>query len=344
MLRLQVLFAGPSGPVREAIVAILEASDMFELAHCVETADQVVEACRALRIDVLVLDEDIAGADARKLAHRLALERPIPTLLLVEDLGTTADQDELARRLRLYRLNKHRLDPSDTVAHKLISSRLNLLAARSREARATITRRELEDVLEELREEDRLAEDERPLEDLLEQPLELVLVGGTVAQCERLAGIVPALQGSRIPVIVAVEGAEGHKRLRERIADRRILVPETDRSVSIRKLNGSLIVVSDRRAVVSREAVLVGLQLDPGLLLGETLASMTTLGPVGLVVVTTPLVDPVRSAIPQLAHAGCRIIIVDEKLREAVVDGAVVPCMTAEQVGWLLGNATPRRV
>src|SRR5215204_1360852 len=83
---LLVLVAGPRGPLRDAVIAILDSSEMFELARCVDAADAVVTACRERRIDVLVLDEDIAGGDARRLAQRLALERPIPTLLLVRDV------------------------------------------------------------------------------------------------------------------------------------------------------------------------------------------------------------------------------------------------------------------
>lgn len=343
---LLVLVAGPRGRLRDAVIAILDSSEMFELARCVDAADAVVTACRERRIDVLVLDEDIAGGDARRLAQRLALERPIPTLLLVRDVAMSLDQDEIDRRLRLFRLGKHQVQRNDSVSQKLISSRLNLLAARSREARATITRRELEDVLEELREEENELPVHRPGQQLLEHPLEVVLIGGTVDQIEVLAHIVRSVQGSRIPIIVAIEGQDGHAKLRAAVADHRVRLKEIDRAASIRKLDGTIVVTSDRRAVVSSESLLVGLQLDPGLNLTETLGSMVALGHSGCVVATTPIVDAVQQTFPTLSEAGCRVLIVEDSRRggELSIGSVVVPCVGAADLGWLLGNALPKRI
>ena len=339
MRRLRALVRGPPGADREAIEAALEESTHFTVAARVDSGLDVARVCDELKPDVLILDELLVGSDARRIASKLALERPLPTLLLVE--GSGRETDDLAERLRLYELSKRSLHSSESIARSYTRTRLHLLATRAGEAKRTAPSHALAGMLDELREEE--AHDP-PLPSaphrIARAPLDLILlVVGDVA-LEPLARLFGGLAGMRVPLLVAPDTAASPEVLDEAVQALPGAPQLLEAAAPLRSLSGLLVASANRRLLLGDDIVLVGPNLGGGLDIAELIMSLAGLNEAGLVAAVPPLAKVTRNAIASVHATGTHALMIGP----ADPLASHVPTATLEDFGQLLRASTPRRI
>ena len=84
---IRILIAEDQAMVREAIVGLLDLEDDFEVVAQVGRGDEVLEAARASRPDVALLDIEMPGADGLQAAAQLRAELPDCKVLMLTTFG-----------------------------------------------------------------------------------------------------------------------------------------------------------------------------------------------------------------------------------------------------------------
>ncbi|MGN6609345.1 MAG: response regulator transcription factor [Jatrophihabitans sp.] len=92
MSAVRVLLADDHGLIREGFRMILDAQDDVEVVGEAADGAQAVDAVRALRPDVVVMDVRMPGTDGIEATRRICAERPETRVLIL----TTFDLDEYA--------------------------------------------------------------------------------------------------------------------------------------------------------------------------------------------------------------------------------------------------------
>jgi len=336
------LICSPPGPIRTALEELLLESELFEVVARLSSADNLANRCRAICPDVLILDEGLAGADVHRLARTLTLERPLPTLLLVdEEQDLSEADDELLRILRVQHLAKRRLLATEPVGRASARTRLRLLATRSMEPKHTVPRGNLRDVVEELLAEEPL-ESDGPREPALRwalHPLDLVVLIVDLPHARDLAEVLPSIRASRLPVVMHVEDLGAGILLRRAAAKSGLPVGELHQPTAVRRATGLLFAPAERKLWLDRDVLrLEDGPPDPARLIDSLASAEGTVLPL-LASDETPL----RDALRRLARARHPAAFL------AADGGARTPVPPPEtlypsDLVWLLRHAYPRRV
>ena len=86
-MSIRLLLADDQALVRQALAALLELEDDFEVVAEVGRGDQVVDAARAARPDVALLDIEMPGLDGLAAATALARELPEVQVIILTTFG-----------------------------------------------------------------------------------------------------------------------------------------------------------------------------------------------------------------------------------------------------------------
>jgi two-component system response regulator DesR len=84
---IRILIAEDQAMVREAIAGLLDLEDDLEVVAQVGRGDEVLEAARASRPDVALLDIEMPGASGLEVLGRLAGQRPDCRILILTTFG-----------------------------------------------------------------------------------------------------------------------------------------------------------------------------------------------------------------------------------------------------------------
>jgi chemotaxis response regulator CheB len=344
---MRLLYCGPPTPEREAFLGLLQDVPHMELVGQPETGADAVQVARSQYPDVMVVDGDLAGVEAERIARTLALERPLPTLVLIEDADE--EVEETFRSLRIYRLAKARLRQLDEMNRSYVRTRLNLLAARASEAKRTLPAESLAAVIDALMEEEADAVVSQAVRSLAQTPLDLVVLAGGASGVELLAGVLPSVTSTRVPILVALEAeASAMEELSEMVTSARLPLRPLERSTSLRRAGGILVALAEQAVTVTPEMLRTGRgQLN----LEQLLTSMGAVGRAGLSIL---LAEGKTKGGAGLAAAetqdGLTATLATHAFVDPSVSGAVAggrrgrPAMTQRELAWLLGAAVPRRV
>jgi chemotaxis response regulator CheB len=344
---MRLLYCGPANPEREAFMSLLEDVPHMELVGQAATGDEAVQLARSQYPDVMVVDGDLVGVDAERIARTLALERPLPTLVLVED--TDEEVEETFRSLRIYRLAKKRLRQLDEMNRSYVRTRLNLLAARASEAKRTLPAESLAAVIDALMEEEADALVSQAVRQLAQTPLDLVVLAGGETAVEILGGVLPSVVSTRVPVLLALEAeAQAMALLREMVTSSQLQIEPLESSTSLRRASGILVALGGQAVTVTPEMVRSG---RGTLNLEQLLTSMGSVGRAGLSVL---LAEGKTKGTAGLAAAASQDGLTATLAVHAFADPAASgdmaggrrgrPAMTQRELAWLLGAAVPRRV
>ena len=296
----------------------------FEVVH--ETADVrgVVPLCRRLRPDVVVLDSQLSPATER-LAFELAVERPLPVLLLVD--GSEEAPAGGNDTIRLFRLPKQRLYADDPVGQRFARTRLTLLAAAAKEPKRTVGADGLRDLLDELYDEVDAPPD---VAALVERPLDLIVLAAASGTVRTLEAIARMIQAVRVPVLLAADPRIDPRDVETALGP--LARTPLAEPKALRRLDGvQTLATSIRFQIADRDRLATG----PGPLDPEALIdSMAALGETGL---TIAIGDELEPAARRLEALGGNAAFVGEANLDLVQ-------LTPTEVAWVLGRALPRRV
>jgi two-component system response regulator DesR len=84
---IRILIAEDQAMVREAIAGLLDLEDDLEVVAQVGRGDEVLDAARASRPDVALLDIEMPGASGLEVLGRLAAQRPDCRILILTTFG-----------------------------------------------------------------------------------------------------------------------------------------------------------------------------------------------------------------------------------------------------------------
>jgi chemotaxis response regulator CheB len=344
---MRLLYCGPPNLEREAFLSLLADVPHMELVGQAETGADAVQLARSQYPDVMVVDGGLVGVDAERIARTLALERPLPTLVLVEE--GDEEVEETFRSLRIYRLAKTRLRQLDEMNRSYVRTRLNLLAARASEAKRTLPAESLSAVIDALMEEEADALVSQAVRSLAQTPLDLIVLAGGANGAELLAGVLPSVTSTRVPILIALEAdASAMEQLREMVTSTRLPIRPLESSTSLRRAGGILVALAEQAVTVTPEMLRTG---RGGLNLEQLLTSMGAVGRAGLSVL---LAEGKTKGGAGLAAAerqdGLTATLAVHAFADPAASGAAGgggrarPAMTQRELAWLLGAAVPRRV
>jgi DNA-binding NarL/FixJ family response regulator len=344
--RVRVLWCGATTPDRDALLGIVAELEHFELVGETETVAGLVAMTRTHRPDVLILDGSVPGGGVDRVARSLALERPLPILVIVDDENLAIDRDTF-RNLRIYRLDRQRLRRLDHVDRSFIRTRLNLLAARANEPKHTLPSSSLADVVLALREEEADAYVSPSARKLTADALDMVLLAGGRESVSVLGHVIPHVQAVHVPVLLALEHeheSSAVEPMREYAARTRLPIAELVESLPIRRMNGVMVTPPNRSVSLVGETVRVG----TGVLdLERLLRSMEMLGPSGLSVLLCEGTTNGARGLATAAQADGHTAVLSYygTTVEAVKStGYTATEVTPRELAWILGAAAPRRV
>jgi len=338
-LRLRALICCGPGPVREAAIALVGSAEAFEIVGQAAHADEVTEYVRATHPDVLVIDEALVGGDARQLATRLALERPLPTLLLVDqDAGTPTS---LERRLRLFRLTKQQLRSTNTVDQSFARTRLRLVASRGHDSRSTVPPGELQPVLSALRNDDRKRADTGARR-LVATPLDLAVIALDGTHMEAMQEVLTEVSTLIVPVLVVSEDPSVCQTLASVASYQHLPAAWLTEPASIRRASGLLFVEPRRRVVVRPSGVWVSSLEQGPLSMPEVITSASTLEG-SLLLAAASRRDVIVRTVADASRAGANACLLEPPPGAPTSDNLVET--SREALAWMLGaGVIPRRV
>lgn len=338
-LRLRALICCGPGPVREAAIALVGSAVSFEIVGQAAHADEVTEYVRATHPDVLVIDESLVGGDARQLATRLALERPLPTLLLVDEDGGTPTS--LERRLRLFRLTKRQLRSTNAVDQSFARTRLRLVASRGHDSRSTVPPGELQPVLSALRNDDTSRADTGARR-LVAMPLDLAVLATDGSHMEAIQEVLTAMSTLIVPTLVVSEDASVCQTLAGVAGYQQLPAAWVTEPTSIRRASGLLFVDPRRRVVVRPSGVWVSSLEQGPISMPEVITSASTLEG-SLLLVGASRRDVILRTVADASRAGANCCFLEPPPGAPLSDNLVET--TREAVAWMLGaGMIPRRV
>jgi two-component system, NarL family, response regulator DesR len=126
---IRILIAEDQAMVREAIAGLLDLEDDLEVVAQLGRGDEVLDAARASRPDVALLDIELPGASGLEVLGRLAAQRPDCRILILTTFGRPgflrrameggaagfllkdAPSDDLARAIRRATHGERMVDP-----------------------------------------------------------------------------------------------------------------------------------------------------------------------------------------------------------------------------------------
>ena len=338
-LRLRALICCGPGPIRDAAIALVGSADAFEIVGQASHADEVTEFARSTHPDVLVIDDALVGGDAKQLATRLALERPLPTLLLVDDDAGGAPTS-LERRLRLFRLSKRQLRSTNTVDQSFARTRLRLVASRGHDSRTTVPPGELQSVLSALRSDDRRAD--TSARKLVATPLDLAVIALDSSHMEAMQEVLAEVSTLIVPALVVSEHSSVCETLAAVAAHKHLPAAWLTEPTSIRRASGLLFVEPRRRVVVRPSGVWVSALEQGPLSLPEVITSASTLEG-SLLLAAASHRDVIMRTVADAAQAGANACLLEPPVTAPTTDNLVETSRDA--LAWMLGaGMIPRRV
>jgi hypothetical protein len=316
-------------------------SEHLELCDSSGTGHDIARRCRELQPDVLILDETVTGDSAVRIARKLALERPLPTLLIVdeEDLERTEEERSLARTLRIYRLSRSRLESGQSVDLSYARTRLHLLASRAKEGKQTMSRADLQGVLDELLEEDADLAIGFEARELVAKPLNLIILAGGEGAAKHAAQVIRQVDRLMVPVLIALEEESSAIALLESTAQSRgIPFSRSTESAPIKRTTGILCATSERWVEVHGNTI-VSMDGPSALDAGRVLGSAAD-GVDGLLVVLLPGASAsARHVLSVLARRG-----IAAATSGGDVEVETTAILTETDLAWVLSHGVPRRV
>ncbi|MEM6989207.1 MAG: hypothetical protein AAF721_01880 [Myxococcota bacterium] len=339
--QLRTLVCCGPGPIRDAASLLVGAASAFKLVGHAAHVDEVTEQARTTHPDVLVLDHALMGGDAQRIVFALALERPLPTLLLVDDDDAAAQSNELERKLRLFRLSKRRLCSTDALDQSFARTRLHLVASRCRESKRTVPPHVLQPILESLRQHETTRAD-TGMRGLVASPLDLAIIALDATHVTAVQEAIASVASLIVPTLVVSEDQQVPALLAEAAAQRQLPVSWLTDPMMLRRATGLLLVNAARRVVVRPEGIWVAADGPRGLSLPEVITSASTLEGAVLLVAASHREGIVRT-VADAASVGSSACLLEPPEGTAVSD-TLLP-MSRQSLAWILRSGmVPRRV
>lgn len=336
---IRMLVCVPVGAEREAIATLMESLAQFEIVGFVEAGDEVASAARRHRPDVLVLDEALAGTGTLRLARRLAQERPLPTLLLVEDVAAISERDErMFRQLRMHPMPKAGLRLGDAASLSFARTRLMLLASRAKEPKATLDKGAMSGILTELRAEAKESGIGSRTEDLARSPRDVIVVAGAREAETSTAQLLRRVGSTRVPVLVTVDG------LPDSVPGTAVWTRALEDGVKLRRATGIYLAPAAADVFLGSDLIACEFGIGRSRSPARVIESATQLGSRALVVSLSPGDPDLTLALDRVTRGGGATGWL------ADADGSAAPRMptgsvplTMIELVWLLQQTAPHR-
>lgn len=335
-----VVLAVQSAQHNAAMKHFIEAAGGFSVVAEPTDHASLLDAYAVHSPDVLILDDAMPGFDAFKFAANLALERPLPTVLLTSDESPGKLEGGLATPLRLVRVPHSLLEDSDGFGATHIRTKLRLAAARAREAKFTITRNKLTALLDELVDEEE--DNARPgVGGLVTNALDVIVLAGGRKALPALEEVLRGTRRLRVPVIVALDDVGKGDPL-DVPGRRGPPLRRLTSSVSVRRLFGLSLVPANAQAWLEGEMLQIRVGDGVGLDHRRLLESLAPLGRRVLAVKMSPGRTDIDLGLSKAAMSGVTTAVIRNGGLETP-ESDVVQLRTHE-LAWVLNNSIPHRV